>query len=62
MSLFAQDDWRKTNTLTLNLGVRYELLWPFTEAHRQMVNLDATPDFSAVAPVEPGGTGPEREY
>ena len=58
MSLFAQDDWRKTNTLTFNLGVRYELLWPFTEDHRQMVNLDATPDFSAVAPVEPGGTGP----
>jgi hypothetical protein len=58
MSLFLQDDWRKSNTLTFNLGVRYELLWPFTEDHRQMVNLDATPDFSAVAPVEPGGTGP----
>jgi outer membrane receptor protein involved in Fe transport len=58
MSLFVQDDWRKTNTLTFNVGVRYELLWPFTEDHRQMVNLDATPDFSAVAPVEPGGTGP----
>ena len=58
MSLFVQDDWRKTNTLTFNLGLRYELLWPFTEDHGQMVNLDATPDFSAVAPVVSGGTGP----
>ena len=58
MSLFVQDDWRKSNTLTLNLGLRYELLWPFTEANGQMVNLDATPDFTAVAPVVAGGTGP----
>jgi hypothetical protein len=58
MSLFVQDDWRKTNTLTFNLGLRYELLWPFTEAQGQMVNLDATPDFSAVAPVVSGSGGP----
>jgi hypothetical protein len=58
MSLFVQDDWRKSNTLTFNLGLRYELLWPFTEAQGQMVNLDATPDFSAVAPVISGGSGP----
>jgi hypothetical protein len=58
MSLFVQDDWRKSNTLTFNLGLRYELLWPFTEAQGQMVNLDATPDFSAVAPVVSGGSGP----
>lgn len=58
MSLFVQDDWRKSNTLTFNLGLRYELLWPFTEAHHQMVNLDATPDFTAVSPVVSGGAGP----
>ena len=34
MSLFVQDDWRKSNTLTFNLGLRYELLWPFIEAQR----------------------------
>ena len=34
MSLFVQDDWRKSATLTFNLGLRYELLWPFTEAQR----------------------------
>ena len=58
MSLFVQDDWRKSSTLTFNLGLRYELLWPFTEKDGQMVNLDAAPDFSAVSPVVSGGTGP----
>jgi hypothetical protein len=58
MSLFAQDDWRKSSSVTLSLGVRYELLWPFVEQHGQMVNLDPTSDFTAVAPVVSGGTGP----
>jgi len=58
MSLFLQDDWRKSNTLTFNLGVRYELLWPFVERSGRMVNLDVTPDFTAAAPVESGGVGP----
>jgi hypothetical protein len=58
MSLFMQDDWRKSSTLTFNLGLRYELLWPFTEKDGQMVNLDANPDFTAVTPVTSGGTGP----
>ncbi len=58
MSAYVQDDWRKSNTLTFNLGVRYELMWPFVEAHGQMVNLDAAPGFTAVAPVLSGGTGP----
>ena len=43
MSLFVQDDWRKSSSLTFNLGLRYELLWPFTEQDGQMVNLDAAP-------------------
>ncbi len=58
MSLFVQDDWRKSSTLTFNLGLRYELLWPFTEKDGQMVNLDAAPDFTAVSPVVSGGSGP----
>jgi len=39
-SAFVQDDWRFTPTLTLNLGVRYEVFTPFTEAHNQYANFD----------------------
>jgi hypothetical protein len=58
MSLFFQDDWRKSARLTLNLGVRYELIWPFVERSGNMVNLDVPPDFTAAVPVRPGDTGP----
>jgi hypothetical protein len=58
MSLFAQDDWRKSAKLTLSLGVRYELLWPFVERDGKMANLDVPPDFSAAAPVLSSGSGP----
>jgi hypothetical protein len=58
MSLFFQDDWRKSSRLTLNLGVRYELIWPFVERSGNMVNLDVPPDFTAAVPVLPGDTGP----
>ena len=58
MSLFVQDDWRKNAALTFNAGIRYELLWPFSEGNGQMANLDVTPGFTAVAPVLSGETGP----
>jgi trimeric autotransporter adhesin len=57
MSLFFQDDWRKSSAVTFNLGVRYELLWPFVERNGQMVNLDVAPGFVAAAPVRSGGQG-----
>ena len=58
MSLFIQDDWRRSASLTFNLGLRYELLWPFFEDNGHMVNLDVPPDFSAAAPVLSGDAGP----
>ena len=37
---FLQDDWRVNKRLTLNLGIRYDLLtWPY-EAHNQQTSFD----------------------
>lgn len=35
LELFAQDDWKASDRLTLNLGVRYTLNFPSTEANDQ---------------------------
>ncbi len=37
-SLFAQDDWRVTPTLTINYGLRYELNTPWQEVHNRQAN------------------------
>jgi hypothetical protein len=39
---YLQDDWRATNKLTLNLGIRYDLFRPRTERHNQTTYLDLT--------------------
>ncbi len=36
---YAEDDWRVTPNLTINLGVRYDLFTPITEAHGHYAQL-----------------------
>ena len=54
---FATDDFRVAPNWTLNYGVRYEYFAPYTEKNNRLVNLDHNAAFTAVDPVQPGGTG-----
>ncbi|MGH9160490.1 MAG: carboxypeptidase regulatory-like domain-containing protein [Vicinamibacteraceae bacterium] len=38
MGFYAQDDWRVRGNLTLNLGLRYEIEAPLTEAQNRMIS------------------------
>jgi hypothetical protein len=40
--LFVQDDWRVSPSLTLNLGIRYDLQMPRTDAHGNVSTMDPT--------------------
>jgi hypothetical protein len=41
-AVFANDDWRITRKLTLNLGVRWESVAPWTERHDRLSYFDPT--------------------
>jgi len=43
-AFFAQDDFRATNRLTLNLGIRYDLYRPITEGKNQQATFDFRSD------------------
>ncbi|MEO7144996.1 MAG: TonB-dependent receptor, partial [Bryobacteraceae bacterium] len=55
---YAQDDWKATNKLTVNFGLRYELPMPFIEAHDRQSNfvLDSGACYLQVVTV--AGAGP----
>jgi len=36
---YIQDDYRVTNKLTMNIGLRYEIATPWTEIHNRLANL-----------------------
>ncbi len=39
-SFFVQDNWKVTPKLSVQLGVRYDVFTPFTEAHNRISNFD----------------------
>ncbi len=41
-AVYVQDDWKILNTLTLNLGFRYEYETPFTERFNRLSDFDPT--------------------
>jgi hypothetical protein len=39
-SVFVSDDWRVSKTLTVNVGVRWDIYTPFTEIRNEIANFD----------------------
>ena len=58
--LFAQDDWRVTRSLTLNLGLRYELSPPAVDANDAIANFDLDTDPAHPRIVLAGSEGDDR--
>jgi trimeric autotransporter adhesin len=56
--LFAQNDWRVSDRVTVNAGLRYEYFSPLSETDNRLVTLDVAPGFTAAVPVVAGAPGP----
>lgn len=54
-SAYIQDDWRTTQWLTLNLGLRYDIFTPDTEAHGFISNTNPA-TLSVIIPGVDGGS------
>ena len=50
---YIQDDWKVTPRLTINAGLRWDIMVPFTEQHNDVVYFD--PMATNAAAVSPGG-------
>ena len=61
-AVYLEDNWQHNSRMTFNLGLRYEVPFPYTEANGHMANLDVTPDFTAAAVVLPGQVGPVTNF
>jgi len=53
---YVQDDWKITNRLTLNLGVRYEYATPYYEKDNHLTNFDPA-TFSMISATDNGIAG-----
>ena len=54
LGLYAQDSWRATPSLTLNYGLRWDVLPPWSEKYNQLLSLDPN-EQSVVYPTAPKG-------
>ena len=69
LGLYAQDDFKATRKLTLNLGLRYDLFWPLSDAQGRISafepnvpnpGADGIPGALVFGGTGPGRTGSDR--
>jgi hypothetical protein len=48
---FVNDDWRMTNSFSLNFGLRWDFQAPVTELYNRLVNLNIGSNFASASPV-----------